>query len=55
MLVNYLKLAFRLLIQNPFFTFINVLGLSVGQVLVKAISEPCTRQQNLLHPVYIRV
>ena len=30
MLVNYLKLAIRLLIRNPFFTFINVLSLSVG-------------------------
>ena len=30
MLLNYLKLAVRLLIRNPFFAFINVLGLSVG-------------------------
>ena len=30
MLLNYIKLAFRLLIRNPFFTIINVLGLSVG-------------------------
>lgn len=30
MLLNYLKLALRLLLRNPFFTFINVLGLSVG-------------------------
>ena len=30
MLINYLKLSFRLMIRNPFFTFINVLGLSVG-------------------------
>jgi putative ABC transport system permease protein len=30
MLLNYLKLALRLLFRNPFFTFINVLGLSVG-------------------------
>lgn len=30
MLFNYLKLAFRLLIRNPFFAFINFLGLSVG-------------------------
>ncbi len=30
MLHNYLKLAIRLLLRNPFFTFINVLGLSVG-------------------------
>ena len=30
MFFNYLKLSFRLLIRNPFFTFINVLGLSIG-------------------------
>ena len=30
MILNYLKLAFRLLFRNPFFTCINVLGLSVG-------------------------
>src|SRR5687767_3940483 len=30
MLLSHLKLAIRLLIRNPFFTFINVLGLSVG-------------------------
>ncbi len=30
MLLNYLKLALRLLVRNPFFTFINVAGLAVG-------------------------
>src|SRR5436190_4258602 len=30
MLLNYIKLSLRLLVRNPFFTFINVLGLSVG-------------------------
>jgi putative ABC transport system permease protein len=30
MFFNYLKLSIRLLLRNPFFTFINVLGLSVG-------------------------
>ena len=30
MFFNYLKLSFRLLIRNPFFTFINILGLSIG-------------------------
>jgi len=30
MLLNYLKLAIRLLLRNPFFTFINVAGLSIG-------------------------
>jgi putative ABC transport system permease protein len=30
MLLNYLKLSFRLLVRNPFITGINVVGLSVG-------------------------
>ena len=30
MLLNYIKLAVRLLIRNPFFTVINVLGLAIG-------------------------
>ena len=30
MLFNYFKLSVRLLVRNPFFAFINVLGLSVG-------------------------
>jgi putative ABC transport system permease protein len=30
MLLSYLKLSLRLLARNPFFTFINVVGLSVG-------------------------
>src|SRR5688500_11356974 len=30
MLFNYLKLTLRLLIRNPFFTFVNVFGLSIG-------------------------
>lgn len=30
MVFNYVKLAIRLLIRNPFFTFINVTGLAVG-------------------------
>ena len=30
MLLNYVKLAFRLLLRNPFFSFINILGLSLG-------------------------
>ncbi len=30
MLVNYLKLAVRILLRNPFMTFINIAGLSVG-------------------------
>ncbi|MEP6737265.1 MAG: hypothetical protein ABJA70_17200, partial [Chryseolinea sp.] len=30
MIINYLKLAIRLLIRNPFFTMINLVCLSVG-------------------------
>ena len=30
MIFNYLKLSVRLLLRNPFFTFINTLGLSAG-------------------------
>src|SRR5688572_33378893 len=30
MLLNYLKLSFRLLTRNPFFAAINVIGLAVG-------------------------
>src|SRR5688500_12203587 len=30
MLLNYLKLAFRIMTRNSFFTLINVLGLAVG-------------------------
>ena len=30
MLLNYLKLAVRLLIRNPFFTFVNIVGLAIG-------------------------
>ncbi len=33
MLLSYLKLSLRLLARNPFFTFINVAGLSVGFVV----------------------
>lgn len=30
MLLNYLKLSFRLMARNPFYTFINVAGLAIG-------------------------
>ena len=30
MFTNYLKLSLRLLVRNPFFTSINIVGLSVG-------------------------
>src|SRR5689334_25267282 len=30
MLLSYLKLTMRLMVRNPFFTFINIVGLSIG-------------------------
>ena len=33
MILHYLLLSIRLLIRNPFFTFINVFGLSIGFAL----------------------
>ena len=30
MFINNLKLSFRLLLRNPFFSIINILGLAVG-------------------------
>jgi len=30
MILSYLKLAFRLILRNPFFTLINVVGLAIG-------------------------
>jgi putative ABC transport system permease protein len=30
MILNYLKLAFRLLLRKPFFSFLNIVGLAVG-------------------------
>jgi putative ABC transport system permease protein len=30
MIYNYLKLSFRLLTRNPFFAFINIIGLAIG-------------------------
>lgn len=30
MIVNYLKLSLRLLVRNPFFTLVNVIGLAIG-------------------------
>lgn len=30
MIANYIKLSLRLLVRNPFFTLVNIVGLSVG-------------------------
>ena len=44
MIFNYLKLAFRLLIRNPFFTAINVLGLAIGFASFFALWEYSTSE-----------
>ena len=46
MLLNYLKLSFRLLARNPFFTFINVLGLAIGFTSFYALWEYATTELN---------
>ncbi len=44
MLLNYLKLAVRLLTRNPFLTFINVVGLSLGFAAFYALWEFSTSE-----------
>ena len=39
MILNYLKLSLRLLARNPFFTFINVIGLAIGFASFYALWE----------------
>lgn len=39
MLINYIKLATRLLFRNPFFTFVNVVGLSTGFAVFYILSQ----------------
>jgi putative ABC transport system permease protein len=39
MFLSYLRLAFRLSVSNPFFTLINILGLSIGLVCFIALWE----------------
>ena len=46
MLFNYLKLATRILLRNPLFTIINLLGLSIGFVSFFALWEYGTAQLN---------
>lgn len=46
MLLNYLKLSLRLLARNPFFTFINVAGLSVGFVVFIVLWQHATYELN---------
>jgi putative ABC transport system permease protein len=44
MLLNYLKLSLRLLARNPFFTAINVVGLSIGFASFYALWEYSTTE-----------
>jgi len=44
MFLNYLKLSVRLLARNPFFTFINVLGLAIGFASFYALWEYATTE-----------
>ena len=46
MLLNYIKLAIRLLLRNPFFTFINVLGLSTGFAVFYILSQHASHVLN---------
>lgn len=44
MLLSYLKLSLRLLARNPFFTFINVIGLAIGFASFYALWEYSTTE-----------
>ena len=44
MLLNYLKLSFRLLARSPFFTAINVVGLAIGFTAFYALWEYSTTE-----------
>lgn len=56
MLTNYLKLSVRLLVRNPYFTFINVLGLSIGFAVFFGLWEFTSSelQADQFHPNYER-
>ena len=57
MLLNYLKLSLRLLARNPFFTFINVIGLAIGFASFYALWEFSTTelQSDQFHKDYDRI
>ncbi len=57
MFINYLKLALRLLIRNPFFTFINVIGLSIGFASFFALWQYATSELKVdrYHKDYDRI
>ena len=44
MLLNYLKLSLRLLVRNPFFTTINIVGLAIGFASFYALWEYSTSE-----------
>ena len=57
MFVNYFKLALRLLIRNPFFTSINVIGLSLGFASFFALWQYATSELKVdqYHKDYDRI
>jgi putative ABC transport system permease protein len=60
MFINYLKLSIRLLLRNPFFTTINILGLAVGFASFfglwnYAINELKSDQYHVDHEKIVRV
>ncbi len=57
MFLNYLKLSLRLLARNPFFTFINVIGLAIGFTSFYALWEFSTTelQSDQFHKDYERI
>ena len=57
MLLNYLKLAFRIMTRNSFFTLINVLGLAVGFACFFALWNYATSElkSNQYHKDYERI
>ncbi len=57
MLLNYLKLSLRLLIRNPFFTLINILGLSISFAVFFVLWQHATYelQSDRFHKDYERI
>ena len=57
MLLNYLKLSIRLLIRNPFFTLLNILGLSISFAVFFVLWQHATYelQSDRFHKDYERI
>lgn len=57
MLTNYLKLSVRLLVRNPYFTFINVFGLAIGFSVFFGLWEFTSSElrTDQFHPGYERI